>query len=77
MSEPILVINLWPIESDCFGCGVRLFNARHGVPVFEDLILPSDWTGEWFGSDACATCYARQQEIIAPVSVAKWRESRP
>jgi hypothetical protein len=62
------VIDLWPIESNCGACGTRLVNARHGIPVYEDLVLPNDWQGEWGGNDACLPCYAAQQALAEPVT---------
>jgi len=68
--DPVLVISLWPIESNCGACGVRLVNAKHGIPVYEDLVLPNNWGGNWGGNDACLACYEVQQTLVAPVTTA-------
>lgn len=61
MPKPI-VIELWP-KGNCFICGVDLLGCRQGVPVYEDVILPNSWEGEWSGADACPECFAAQQGI--------------
>lgn len=65
---PVLVINMWPHESECFVCGAWLIDCRQGVPCYEDIVLPNDWSGEWFGHDACVGCYNIQQLITEPLT---------
>ena len=67
-TESILVIELWPHESECWLCGRDLVGAQHGVPFYEDLLLPNDWPGEWGGFDACRRCYDFQQTISEPMT---------
>ena len=45
----------------------------HGVPVYEDLILPNDWPGEWGGMPACLKCFAIQALITEPLTVSEFR----
>ena len=66
VGDGVTVIELFPRESECFACGTLLVGARLGIPVYEDLVLPNDWTGEWFGHDACARCYEAQQSVTQP-----------
>lgn len=72
MSERILVVDLNARPSECGVCGVGLPDVGYtsggiGVPMYEDLVLPNDWEGEWFGTDACPRCYALQSAIDKPV----------
>jgi len=43
--------------------------ATEGIPVYEDLVLPDDWEGEWFGADACAACARLQHQLTEPIPV--------
>lgn len=91
MSEPdppILVIRMWPRDTECRLCGVPLVEPRYGVPMYEDLVLPNDtshihfgdyirgWDGEWGGFDACERCYEAQGRLIAPMTEAEFLRFR-
>ena len=75
--QRVAVINLWPRESNCGACGVRLVNARCGIPVWEGDILPNSWDGEWGGNDACPPCYEFQQTLTEPMSWAEFLRKKP
>lgn len=69
----VFVVNLWPPESERWGCGTRLVAPCYGVPVYEDLILPNDFEGEWGGFDACARCFWLQGRMTEPVSLREFK----
>lgn len=58
----VVVINLWPRESECCCCGKLLFGCKLGLPLYEGEPVTLDHTGEWGGSDACEECYKGYQE---------------
>lgn len=53
---PIIVIDLWPAEAECFVCE-KVTGLRFGVPRYEDLIVPDNYVGEWGGAAVCHLCY--------------------
>jgi len=62
----VLVVHLYPRESECIVCNAPLVSPRQGVPMYEGDVLPNDWTGEWGGFDACEPCYRVQSTLTAP-----------
>ena len=44
------------IGSPCHLCG-RDCDGRLGLPMYEDLVLPNDWPGEWAGFPVCRPCF--------------------
>lgn len=50
------IIELDSPTCDCWVCGVETY-LDFGLPVYEDLILPNSWNGEWFGATVCPRCY--------------------
>ena len=62
MSTPIRVIELWPIFCDCHLCDQATLDSQ-GIAVYEDLILPDDYTGEWFGAPVCLKCWAKVDRL--------------
>ncbi len=66
----MLVIDLSPRRSECAVCGTYLevpsSGGGLGVPMYEGLVLPNDWDGEWGGFDACRRCYEWQGGLTAP-----------
>jgi hypothetical protein len=52
----VVVINLTPHGIDCHVCDEE-DNAGHGIPIYEDVIVPDDYTGEWGGVPVCLRCY--------------------
>lgn len=57
----VLVIKLYPRESECCWCGADLADPRFGLPMYEGEVLPNDHAGEWAGFDACERCYLIHQ----------------
>ncbi len=55
-------VNLNYREDRCCICGM-LTSTRQGVPMYEDIVLPNDWDGEWYGRTACLPCFELQGEI--------------
>lgn len=78
------VIDLSPHEVSCVVCGV-ITDDSHGIPMYEDLVLPDDWTGEWFGQPACRRCHAAQSRLSNFMSIRlfgikllqNWRSQKP
>lgn len=68
----VQVINLWPIIAECVVCG----NDSHasGIPMYEDFILPNDWSGEWGGQPACDRCRERQGKLTEPTTLYEFRK---
>lgn len=54
----VVVVNLFPRESECGVCGVPLTDCRTGIPFFEGQPVPHNWKGDWVGRDACPKCFA-------------------
>ena len=44
-----------------------------GIPIFEGMVLPNDWTGDWGGVDACTQCWTRQGALTAPMTLQAFR----
>ena len=64
MTDPaVIVVNLWPPESECVLCGAHLVG-----PMYEGKVVPDDWPGPWAGFDVCGACYLKHRP--AEVSVA-------
>jgi hypothetical protein len=64
-TPPVVVIELWPIVENCCICGEPSY--KSGIPMYEDLVLPNDWQGEWGGKPACELCRRLQGELTEPV----------
>jgi hypothetical protein len=52
----ITVIRLDEPTADCWVCGQETY-LDFGLAVYEDEILPNNWSGEWFGATVCPRCY--------------------
>ena len=59
-------VNMQSTDTVCFACG-GWADASRGIPVYEDIVLPNSWTGEWFGAPACDECFAAQNRLTFPV----------
>jgi len=70
----VAVIDLWPIVEDCCICGAP--SRKSGIPMYEDLILPNDWDGEWGGKPACDACRYLQSLLREPVTEAEFKRIR-
>ncbi len=69
----VQIIDLNPIQEDCWCCGEFVLPLRHGVPAYEDLVLPNDWEGEWGGRPACPRCHELQGLLREPMTLADFR----
>ena len=56
LANGITLISLDEPTCDCWVCGRETY-IDYGLAVYEDEILPNDWTGEWFGATVCRPCY--------------------
>jgi hypothetical protein len=52
----ITVISLWEPWAECCVCE-RVCGLEFGLAMYEDEIVPDDYTGEWGGRPCCALCY--------------------
>ncbi len=59
--KEILHINLNERYDECHICGDVAANC--GIPMYEDMVLPNDWSGEWYGQPACQQCFELQETI--------------
>lgn len=69
------MINLQYLEVQCFVCGDST-SMTQSIPVYEDIVLPNDWSGEWFGQPACSQCFEAQNVITKPVCKNDLRKNR-
>ncbi len=53
---------------ECRVCG-DITTPDHGVPMYEDTLLPNDWPGEWFGQPACLRCFEIQSKLTKPMRI--------
>ena len=69
----ILVIDLWPRESECILCGEHLWCPCKGLPMYEGEVVADDWMGEWAGFDVCDACYEKHRpgSSLKPASEVK------
>ncbi len=73
-----LVINLNERWADCWVCGnPTLCASGFGIPVYEDIVLPNSWDGEWFGQGACEPCFTKQGSLERPMSLDDFRNLTP
>ena len=72
----VKVIDLWPVETDCWACGKHLIGNEFSIPIYEDLVLPNSWQGEWGGVEACPSCFDLQQTLTVPMTVKAFLERK-
>lgn len=65
----IMIIDIAHPEGVCWVCGKPIL-IEQGIAIYEDLILPNNWEGEWGGVHTCKECYDLQQTITKPISLA-------
>jgi len=63
VDEPVrITINrMWLHESECHICGEKLYGCQQGIPMYEGTPVPHGWDGEWFGCDACKSCFDKYE----------------
>ena len=69
--DNVTVIDMGVPWADCCICGEP--SLQMGIPVFEDLVLPNDYEGEWGGRPACPECFAAQSKLVEPMEFHKFR----
>jgi len=69
----VLVIDLNPVQEYCWACGEFVIPLRHGIPTYEDVVLPNDWEGEWGGSPACPRCFDLQELLREPMPLSQFK----
>jgi hypothetical protein len=52
----VTVIDLNGLDAECYVCDQDTSHEQ-GIAIYEDLIVPNDYTGEWGGVPACRRCY--------------------
>lgn len=68
----MLVIDLNYRATECYICGEST-SPEYGIPMYEDVVLPNDWTEEWFGQPACSLCFEAQNKLTKPVISSRLR----
>jgi hypothetical protein len=64
-----LTIRMQSLPADCWVCGSPDATGLDcGIPIYEDLILPNDWQGEWGGAPACPQCFELQNRLTEPLT---------
>lgn len=71
----MLIINLNKHYVDCYVCSKPTI-PKYGIPMYEDIVLPNDWDGEWFGQTVCRRCFSIQEQLKKPVCMDKLLDSR-
>lgn len=66
------VVSFQACPCDCWACGADATGLNLGIPIYENLILPNDYEGEWIGVSACRTCFERQMRLTRPMSLARF-----
>ena len=68
LDNGIIVVRLDEPTCDCWVCGQETY-LDFGLAVYEDLILPNNWSGEWFGATVCPRCYRLFNDTVkSPLS---------
>jgi len=65
------IIDMWPIIAECVVCGAP--SHKSGIPMYEGMVLPNDWDGEWGGQPACDRCRQIQGAITVPMEMGAFR----
>lgn len=60
----IHLIELWPHWTECTICGADCL-LEFGLAIYEDLIVPDHYEGEWGGAPACKKCFDHSRELQA------------
>jgi len=60
--------------ADCWACGGDANGWNLGIPVYEGMVLPNDWEGEWGGAPACRACFIAQGRLTAAMAQSDFRE---
>lgn len=69
----VVVINLWPHESECSVCGAPLVGCKQGIPMYEGEPVSVAWQGEWAGYDACRDCFDDYNKVQHdPALMVEW-----
>ncbi len=69
MQHSAVIIHLmepvFPVFVDCVICGCdvqeRTFGPNYGIPMYEGIPVPKDWTKEWGGFTACKNCFDKYE----------------
>lgn len=64
----ITVIDLSPHFDKCCVCDEEV-QMQYGLAMYEDLLVPDDWPGEWGGFTACKRCYDTFTGIKEPITI--------
>lgn len=68
----LIIIDLWSPLVDCHICNEPAH--KKGIPIYEGLVLPDNWDGEWGGVPACDACFEKQQRLSGPVTFHQFKE---
>lgn len=73
---PVMVVDLSARVAICHICQAETCPPRYGIPIYEGLVLPNSWEGEWGGVDACEACWLQQGALIEPMAIWAFRRQR-
>jgi hypothetical protein len=54
------------ISDTCYVCGTELHDLRHGIPIYESVVVPDNWTGPWIGYPVCRKCFDANRDPVVP-----------
>jgi hypothetical protein len=75
ITAEVETIRMQAMPCDCWVCGSpEATGSNMGIPVYEDLILPNDWQGEWGGAPACPKCFEKQSRLTEPMPLADFQK---
>jgi len=74
MTFPITIIKLNERKEVCGVCNADATGLSLAVPIWEDILLPNTWTGDWGGAPACRRCFVAQEQLRAPMALVHFRQ---
>jgi hypothetical protein len=73
-TEDVLEIRMQKGPADCWVCGGNASGWALGIPVYEGLVLPNNWSKEWGGVPACPPCFIAQERLAEPMEKSEFRK---
>lgn len=64
----MLVVDFQSHTAPCIMCD-RETPKRLGIPMWNGMVLPNDWAGDWVGFTACPRCFYEQHQLTRPMEV--------
>lgn len=71
MVEIILLEPIFPVMDNCCNCGCEVelyqWKPNYGIPRYEGLPVPKEYTGEWGGFTTCKPCFDLYENGLLPM----------